>query len=212
MFFETRCAVCAGRGSVVCERCEAGFRRVAGGCPAQIESCVDAVSVRAVFELEPGIRSVIAALKYRRERRLSQWVATQIAPLVPRGADVITWVPATPARVRQRGFDQAGEIARNLSALTEIPSMQLLERSNDDRRQTEQDHMQRQVGPSLRTIHGPRASRGRAAPGLVVLIDDVVTTGASLRCARSLLVSDGVGRVVAAVLAATRLRRDSTGW
>lgn len=198
-----RCAVCDRRGQPVCAPCSARFRPLARG---QIVSDVTVGTrpVRAVYELEPGIRSVIAALKYRRERRLSRWVAEQLVPLIPRGADAITWVPATPDRVRQRGFDQAAEIARELSVRTGVPSRRLLERAGADRRQTEQDRDQRHAGPTLRNAR----HRGGELAELVVLLDDVVTTGASLRTASAVLARGSVERVVPVVLAATPLRAE----
>lgn len=184
---------------MVCGSCEQRFRRVAAGRVARDHQGA-ALSIRAAYELEPSIRTLIAAFKYRRERRLSRWAASQLVALVPRGADAIAWVPATPRRARQRGFDQAGEMAHDLAAMTGVPSMRLVRRADSDRRQTEQARDERQAGPALHAV------QTKAAAGLVVLIDDVVTTGASLGVASALLIESGVGRVVPTVLAATPLR------
>lgn len=187
MFFERRCVVCDDPDGPVCVVCERSFVR-------RPETSL----ARGAFVLDDRLRPVLVALKYRRERRLADWAGAMVAPLVPRGADVICWVPATPERLKWRGYDQAAEIARAVGRRTRVPVKGLLTRANGDQRQTGQSRSERSAGPDL-TARCPTSD-------LVVLIDDVVTTGATLGRATQALRAAGTERVVPVVLAAAPLR------
>ena len=194
MLLEAGCVACASPSGPVCARCNAALR------PAQPLTVPDLDACRAGFVFDEHVRPVIAAFKYRRQRRIASWCAASVADLVPRAADAITWIPATPARRRSRGFDQAAEIARCLSRSTGVPSTGLLDRARADDRQTGRTRDERQQGPDL------VAKRG--VPSFVVLIDDVVTTGSSMRVAARALRLAGADRVVGVAIAATPLVRD----
>lgn len=164
-------------------------------------SVAPGADLRSSVELDWRAREIVAALKYRRERRLAEFVAQALAAITPAGADLLTWVPATPARVRRRGFDQAEEIANAVAKLTAIPIRRSLRRGRRDSRQTERTRVERAAGPDL--SHVPEAS----SSGLVVVIDDVVTTGATLGVCRRVLVAAGASRVVGVTFAATPKRK-----
>lgn len=189
MFFERRCVVCGEGADLVCASCTARLRPLEPRSGADRRSC---------FELEPTIREVVAALKYRRERRLANWAAERLAALVPRNADMVTWCPATPSRERRRGFDQGRELARAVAGCTGLPLRRLLRRSAGDGRQTGRTRDERAFGPSLMPVGHPGQ--------LVVLVDDITTTGATLDAAQRVLFGAGADRVVAVTLAATPRR------
>ena len=183
MFFECRCVVCDFEPGPVCAACAARFH-----------AAPPAGEVRASFALDDAFRPVVVALKYRRERRLARWAAAHMAPMVPTLADTITWVPATPDRVAWRGYDQSREIAVELARLAGIPARRLLVRARCDERQTARNRMDRARGPQV---------HGRPTGGLVVVVDDVVTTGATMATAHTALVQAGALHTVPLVLAAT---------
>lgn len=193
MFFDGGCAACGDRPGPVCESCTAALRTIG---PVVVD-CLD--GCHGAFLLDDTSRPLIAALKYRNRRQLAAWFADAMAPAVPRGADVITWIPATPEKRRLRGYDQSRELARALSARTGVPAIGLLRRHRADSRQTGQARHARMRGPSL----NPR----RRSPPFVVLVDDVVTTGSSLRVGAEVLRAYGGLRIVGVVAAATPLVR-----
>jgi predicted amidophosphoribosyltransferase len=139
----------------------------------------------------PG-RKVVTELKYRNARAAATWLGAGMAGLVDRDAiDVVTWAPTTALRRRARGFDQAellaSEVARHLglrcvATLVRTPGPPQTGRTLVERRE------------------GPRFLARRLVSGRSILVvDDVVTTGATLAAAaRSLRAA---GAVVVAGLA-----------
>ncbi|MEZ5341750.1 MAG: phosphoribosyltransferase family protein [Acidimicrobiales bacterium] len=109
----------------------------------------------------------------------------------------VTWVPASPEQKRRRGFDQGRILARGVGRQLQIPTRSLLRRSGAP--QTGQSRAERLLGPDLYAR--------RRTQGAVLVVDDVVTTGASLRRAAMVLVQSGAHRVDAVVFAATAPHR-----
>ncbi len=122
-------------------------------------------------------------------------LADAMARLAP-PADVVTWVPASRGRRRDRGFDQAELLARAMARRLGLRARRLLRRT-DNRPQTARSREGRLQGPDLKAV------RRRQVAGLrVLLVDDVVTTGSTLSRAAAVLEDLGAGDVVG--LVATR--------
>ncbi len=189
------CASC-GRScrpeAIVCTRCA---RRLAdadpflGNGPAGLDRAWSSASYEGVA------RNLVAALKFRRLLPVADLMAERIEWLAPAHMLSGTVVPVPPAmtRMRRRGFDPAGELAAALAARLESSLSHCLERRGSGR----------QVGRrrAERVGQPPRIVACGAAPRSVLLIDDVLTTGATLTaCARALRAA-GSSRVVAVTFA-----------
>ena len=99
-------------------------------------------------------------------------------------ADVLTFVPMTPKKKRQRGYNQAELLARELSRLSGVPCEEMLEKVRDSAPQKELDFAGRQKNLSgcFRLKRGRRTEYRR-----VLLLDDVMTTTATVNeCCRIL--------------------------
>ena len=149
-------------------------------------------------------RELVARLKYRNARSSLAWLALGMAGLV-RGdrIEVVTWVPTTTARRRQRGFDQAELLARAVARRLDRPCRRLLVRS-DGPAQTGLPEADRHRGPRL------RAARPQV-PSRILLVDDVITTGATVSAAARALTAAGATHIVAVSAARTFLRRVESG-
>jgi predicted amidophosphoribosyltransferase len=145
----------------------------------------------------------VAALKFRGRLPVADLMAGQIAATAPPGVlvppAVLIPVPADPRRRRARGFDQAEQLARALGDRTGLPRQAAVRRRGS---------APRQVGASRAARLAPGrvhvAAAGRA-PAHAVLVDDVHTTGATLRSCAAALRAAGA-ETVACVTYARALR------
>lgn len=118
-----------------------------------------------------------------------------------RPADCLMPVPLHPARLRERGFNPPGLVARELGRALGVPvDYDALERVRDTPSQTGLSRAGRR-----RNVAGAFALRrpGAPLPARIWLVDDVVTTGATLREAAAVLRRGGVQRVVGLCIART---------
>lgn len=192
--FQTRCAGCDRAGAVLCRPC-----RFALAAPAGLPSGGDVI---AAVPFAGRSRDVILGFKYRNRRQLAHHFAGLLVNRLlaegirPADLDVVTWAPTSRRRRQQRGFDQAEVVARRVAAQLGLPCRRLLERDASSVPQTGLDRSARLHGPTFRA--SPRTG-GRA----VLLIDDVVTTGSTLRSADRALTDAGAVAVVRAAVATT---------
>ena len=154
----------------------------------------------APLEYAGAGRRLVAALKFSRLLVVAELGAALIADRAPSAwldATVIP-VPAAPARARRRGFDPAWELAAALAGQTGMPAAPLLRR-RDRRHQRGRSRHQRLGRPPRITASGP-------APRRVLLVDDVITTGATIDACSRALRGAGAASVRAVAIAAVRPR------
>lgn len=193
MIFQTRCSGCGGTSRSICAACRDALFNSTGN---HVHGAPDSVLYAVAYE--GRARQLILGLKYRNERATARLLADVLVhQLQPdhRSADVVTWAPTSNRRRQQRGHDQAELIARAVARKIRRPCRSLLEH----------EALAVQTGAGRRQrLHGPqfRARRCRWWQHVLV-IDDVVTTGATLRAAAHALGVAGVSRVSTIAVAAT---------
>jgi len=204
------CAVCAAALPRVvdpCERC--GLARPVASCPRrarpwQIERVI------APFHYAQPLDGLIHALKYRAARRLGRTLALAILEHVRAGArdvDALVPVPLHPRRLRERGFNQAAEIARTLGRVLDLPVV--LARVH--RRGAQFAQTGRGATERLENVaHAFAVERSFAATRLVI-VDDVLTTGATVNALAAALLAAGAARCDAWAVARTPEREYSSG-
>ena len=204
------CAACGSlldrptRGPV-CDRCWTSIRFLA---PPLCEACGDplptwrTISVplqrcarcrrarrqvdcaRAAGIYEGALRAIVHALKYEGRRSLARPLARLMrerAGHLLEGASVAVPVPLHPSRLRERGFNQADDLARHLG----LPVVPAVRRVRATTAQTGLPASRRHA--NVRGAFAMTRAGATIRDAIVVLVDDVSTTGATLEaCARAL--------------------------
>lgn len=167
--------------------------------------------LRAAWSYEGPVAAVVRGLKFRRLDYLGGHLARDLRELVPGEGETVDLVVPVPLHWRRRwvrGYNQAERIARPLGRLLGAPCAELLRRRRATRPQTGLARRERLANPrgafALRAgrIGGRRHLR-RLEGARVLLVDDVVTTGATLRAAGEVLRRAGAREVVALAAART---------
>jgi ComF family protein len=208
LLFPPQCALCGCGGALLCDacaaalpeadgaRCERCWMPVSGGPVCR--HCVDAPpafeSVRAAFVMEEGARRLAHELKYEGLTALAEpMAALMVSCSSPPGADLVVPVPLHRRRERSRGYNQSAALAKHLAAAYGL--------AYDDRGAKRV----RDTAPLAKTMHRDErraivagafvAASARVEGRHVVLVDDVVTTGATLDACASAILEAGAAAV-----------------
>lgn len=207
-----RCPGCGVEGPPLCAGCATALDArldlpagIAIGLPSEVPPPLLQLEWCAPFS--GVVRTALHELKYSGEQRLAGPLGAAIARRwrrVGAGGDIVVPVPVHAERRRRRGYDQAELIARVAATELNLPWAPILERARATIAQFDLDRAARAVN-----VTGAFRLKGGAASGptghlarpveplagrWIILIDDVVTTGASLAaCAAPLMEAGAVG-------------------
>ena len=182
-----------------CTRCALPLPTT-GICGHCLQQASPLEAVHAVFDYSFPLDRLLPRLKFHADfacgRVLAQCMAERFAAL-PRPAAIVP-VPLHPSRLRSRGYDQALELAKPLARALALPLLgAVLQRCKPTSAQSRLDAVARQ-----RNLRGAFiATATTTLPAHIALLDDVMTTGATLHAAAQALRNAGVARVDAWVCA-----------
>ncbi len=199
LLFPDRCAVCRRPGALFCTVCQASLRPYPAATPLPL---LDDAAVAFIFE--GALQQAIHTFKYDRVRRMAAPLGDLIVARLrehPLPADAIIAVPLHPKRLAERGFNQSEELGRRLAHAWGIPLLKDgLVRCRDTEHQARLDSRARQenVRDAFTWHHTA------APPTRILLVDDVLTTGATLGACAQALLAAGTREVRAVALARSR--------
>lgn len=197
------CASCEAPGYRLCADCQAKIQYIKGNrctiCGEPLkrgrEQCADCQSspppyraMRNLAVYEGVMRDCIHALKYESNQGLGEFFCDSLAALVAEAswtADVVMPVPLSPGRIAERGYNQAACIAKPLAARLGIRYHPFgIERTRDTPSQVglSGEARRRNVARAFKAL--PEVVAGK----VVLIVDDVMTTGSTMEaCAQALL-------------------------
>ena len=223
------CAACGGSAvdevrngqGPVCQNCRLALPRVpqpaCGRCGAPLGTgeapscleCVDwpaeLVSARAVCLLESPARELVHALKYQGWRGVGDAMGAEMArtasPL-ERSSHYVVPIPTSARNLRRRGYNQAEVIAAAVAGSLDIPLLRCLKRSRQEGTQTALNPMQRRANVSGAFVT-TEVCRETIRDHRILLVDDVITTGATILAAVRALLSASRVHVAACAFSRT---------
>ena len=159
--------------------------------------------VTALFAYEFPVDRMIQALKYGHQLALAEWFGLRLAARLrthDSPFDCIIPLPLHPQRLAERGFNQAMEIARTLEKCLSIP----VDRNNLHRRQATRPQASLPLKERLHNVRGAFECASDLSGKRILLIDDVLTTGATANECSRILALHGAAQIHLAVVARTQ--------
>lgn len=197
LLFPPHCVSCRRAGTWLCDACIANAPAVPNPASLTPDGYLD--GAYSVGAHRGSLRRAVHTLKYNGLRQIAPQLAGLMADTWRASGitvDAIVAVPLSAARLKSRGYCQAHLLARPLAERLGLPLMPGLERTRHTRSQVGLDPAQR-----WDNVWGAFTWRGDALAGArVLLIDDVLTTGATLQACAAALRDAGASQVWALTL------------
>jgi len=206
----TECYLCAAAGDAICFSCyESQLEQTVPccyscrarsdtfrTCPRCRATNICPKNLWAAVQFDGETKRLIYKMKFDSNRQIARLIANKLCDIVPHlHFDVITYLPTASSRVRKRGFDHSKLIAKTFAKQRGYKFATLLSRQGQAR----------QLGASKAERKRQAVASYFAKPninhGNVLVIDDVISSGASLEAATTVLRHSGVKNVYAAVFA-----------
>jgi len=203
-FFPLTCSLCGRFGRPVCQDCEAKLPRAKQICPVCRRANPLGVTCPAcqrrfrpdgllgLYRYDALAKRLVHSLKFEDEQILADFMASGLARMVgSRGGFVVTFVPVYPLRRIYRGYNQSELLARRLASRLRLPCLDLLRSTSRTPQTSFDDYRQRAAN-----LKGKLLARARSVPKKILVVDDIFTSGATLREASKVLKRGGAQSVV----------------
>ncbi|MCG6553748.1 MAG: ComF family protein [Candidatus Magnetominusculus sp. LBB02] len=220
LFFPSECPVCGkpsdrSATSPICGVCWANMTRLPANCcgvcskPLEVEGiskCGDCYATRPYYstvrvyaEFSGAMKEAVHLFKFSGVRRLARPIAELFKDIELPQADLIVPVPMTKKRLTERGFNQSLLMAKAISDFTKVPlSYDTLIKVRETPHQTTLKGSER-----VKSLKNAFRSAGDMEGKSIAVVDDVMTTGATLNECAKALVNAGAAEVIGIVAART---------
>ncbi len=199
--FPKTCVLCQNPGNLLCKRCYRLIHFYPHLEPKQLQvhQAIDQVQVLAHYQ--PPIKNLIHALKYKRVKAAAALLA-QICyfHLDFTSIDCVCCVPSSKLRISNRGFNQSKLIAENLAELLQVEYLAILKKSKATARQASLKNREQRI-QNIQNVFLLKPAAVNLNNKTILVVDDVISTGATVSGCAQVLKQAGAAQVVAAAIA-----------
>jgi competence protein ComFC len=206
LFFPARCVFCGdviALRSQVCAKCDAEISRIDAVKCMYIPNMGETILCAVPYEYQDQVRQSIIHFKFYGQKQFAGFYAQKMAEHIlkcyfPSQFDAVTAVPISTQRRKLRGYNQSELIARGIAKRLNLPYCEYLAKTVDNKEQHKLNEKERHK--NVKGVYKP-ISKSCVTGKNILLIDDIVTTGATLcECAAALL-QGGARKVNCAAIA-----------
>ena len=196
-----RCAICGAEGAFLCGNCAGRLEKLIEPPVTISQTTGSTLEIRSLWAMEDSPRHLIHQLKYGGFKALARPLGAELAQLVCRMSvlpDLVTYVPLHRSKIRRRGYDQSKLLAEAIADDLEVPSTTALTRTRSGRSQVETRDRTERIRNVARVFEAsaPSTIAGKKA----LLVDDVMTSEATLRSAGKVTNDSGAYHTLAVTL------------
>lgn len=210
--FPKTCALCSNHGETVCTDCEKELKRaiprcvvcsrnniLGKTCPGCLKSDSPKLTI-SIFSYCKSTKDLIKSFKYDDITSLKSFFAGRLANIVKIIPDYKNYtlvpIPLAPSRKRYRGYNQSELLAREATKILRLPFCNCLARVESRHPQVSSISKKERI----KNIKGVFISSLKS-PAKVLLLDDVITTGATMREATRVLKKNGAEKIICVSIA-----------
>lgn len=197
----SRCAFCGPEGAFLCGDCAGGLEKLIEPPVTISQTTGSTLEIRSLWAMEDSARHLIRQFKYGGFKALARPLGAELVQLVRRISvlpDLVTYVPLHRSKIRRRGYDQSKLLAEAIADDLGGPPTTALTRTRSGRPQVEtRDRTERiRNVAAVFEASAPSTIAGKK----VLLVDDVMTTEATLLSAGKVINDSGAHHTLAVTL------------
>lgn len=198
IIFPRFCLGCSKKGQYICGTCRGEALEPEINYPKNAEFSITSASYR-----HPAVKKAVRKLKYDSASdiagELAEIMAKNLAPYLKYGQKpVLCEIPITDARKKSRGFNQAGLLAGHLAEKLGLERRPMLVKIRETRPQAEIKNKKERL-ENVKNVFALK--KDVAIPNFAIIVDDIITTGATMNEAAKILKKSGVKKIICAAVA-----------
>lgn len=206
MFFPSFCLNCQRLGPVLCQDCYHDLKfyflqnKIQEITPNLKEVYFDDLQIMAKFS--GSLSKLLKALKYQNSRNVAPMLARMLwRHLIIPQADLITFTPLHQRKLRLRGYNQCQEIALELGRISGIEVKNLLLKKKNTKAQAQIKDQDERLRRMKNLFQVRNKSKNSIKDKSIIIIDDVITTGATLNAVSKTLKKAGAKQIFGLMVA-----------
>ena len=206
LIFPPRCIFCRAvipSGAQICKKCDEEIQHINAVKSMNVPVAGKTISCAVPYSYDGQVRQSIIRFKFQGQKQFAAFYAEKIGEQIQKSYgnlkfDAITSVPISSKRRKLRGYNQSELIARAVSKQINLPYRDYLRKVTDNKEQHKLCEMERRK--NVRGVYRP-LHEDEIIGKKILLIDDIVTTGATLCECVSVLFQSGAAEVACAAIA-----------